>query len=208
MRRPGADGAAATLITMGTYGVLFCFGSVVRVREMDQASDDGRWAQNPYDDPICRTVAELSRPEDAILVSGFDGDVYVSCHRPPATPYVYTTMVVGVVPPFWSRTDDRWVAPRAREDTARVLRASPPPLVIENRERFGGRTLTSVPLVGDALRDGYCPPRTVEGGGIETPRRWAVYVRHDLGCDRLPSAPLSDRFAPFPRKHDDAQVFQ
>jgi hypothetical protein len=165
--------------TAVAFAAVVIVGYAARHARLDTQFRAGNW-KSPYSDPICNEIERHSNPGDRIMVWGFDGDVYVSCNRAPATKFVYSTMVLGVVPPFWHRQSDRWVAPQAREETAEAIRMHRPPIIIENRDQFAGSLVAKVPIIGAELREAYCAPHFVLGNG---PRQWAVYVRKDDGCE-------------------------
>jgi hypothetical protein len=138
-------------------------------------------------DPLCRVIQSRSGLKDSILVWGFDGDVYVSCHRRPATKFVYSTLVMGVVPPRFGIQNDRWVVPNARAQAAVELKQERPALIVENATFFGGRRITALPELARTIRDEYCFPFEQVGYG---PRTFLVYSRKDLGC---PSSEVATR---------------
>jgi 4-amino-4-deoxy-L-arabinose transferase-like glycosyltransferase len=79
---------------------------------------------------ICRAVQERSSPDDRIFVWGFSGELYVICERRPASRFVYTTMVEGVVPGAPGIKAER-VAPGAVAALLDDLRRSSPAVVVE-----------------------------------------------------------------------------
>jgi hypothetical protein len=119
----------------------------------------------PAENPICVEVGKLSRPDDFIFIWGFDGDLYVDCHRRPASRFVFNTFQAGVVPPFWADPRPTRVAPRSRETLLRELTEKPVPLILDMPARLGGTSMTSVPMYATLLAEKYCPPKDVTGEG-------------------------------------------
>src|SRR5690606_24055128 len=110
--------------------------------------------------------------------------------RSPATKYVYTTMLAGVVPPRWYESRPSWAVPGALQEARLRLLEVKPKVVLENIEIFRGVLMTTIPELADVLHDEYCPARAIVGFGR---RPWHLYVRRDIGCDRLGELPMAHR---------------
>jgi hypothetical protein len=119
----------------------------------------------PAPNPICAEVDKLTRPDDFMFVWGFNADLYVDCHRRPASRFVFTTFVAGVVPPFWSDPQPTRVALRAQETLRRELTEKTVPLILDVPGGLGGVSIASYPAYATLLADKYCPPTTVSGNG-------------------------------------------
>jgi hypothetical protein len=131
-------------------------------------------------DPICSEIDAHSRPDERIFIWGFDGDLYLTCQRHPASRFVFTTMVAGIVPPFWNEQRTQRVAPRAQETLIHDIEESHAPLVLDCPRHMGGVSMHQIPMLGHYLDEEYCPLPAVIGTGdrIATP-----YVRKpDAGC--------------------------
>jgi hypothetical protein len=131
-------------------------------------------------DPICSEIDARSRPDERIFIWGFDGDLYLTCRRHPASRFVFTTVVAGIVPPFWNEVRPQRVAPQAQETLIRELEESRAPLVLDCPRHLGGVSMRQIPILGNYLDEAYCPMPAVIGNG----GRLAVpYVRKpSAGC--------------------------
>lgn len=167
---------AVTLV--GAAGVAVRARSAALVVERQS----GKWAADEPE-PICDFVREHSTATDKIFIWGFDGDLYVTCKRRPATSFTYLTFVAGLVPPFWSEPSEKRVVPGAPERLAAELRAGLPPVILDAPQRLGGVSVRSVPVVNAVLQDLYCPGPTLEG--LEGRRVHAHVLRKQSGCPEL-----------------------
>jgi hypothetical protein len=157
--------------------VALCGGK--RLEVLGKERRQGAW-ENPRPDPICAQLDRYVRPGEPIFIWGFDGDLYITCRRPPATRFTYTTSVAGVVPPFWGepRPDREGRGARAllRGDLARSK-----PAVILDIPLIGGVTMQSLPDLAAVLTRDYCPVEGVIGKRGRQPK---FFARRDRGlCD-------------------------
>jgi hypothetical protein len=120
----------------------------------------GRW-RVPADENLCRFVQEHSRPDEKIFVWGFRGDVYVDCHRRPASRYVFTTVVAGLVTWFNGASkanDDARAMPGSRETLVRELEQTRAPVIVDlGIPSLGNRPMRRYELLARYLDDKYCP---------------------------------------------------
>lgn len=161
------------------YGLATTIGTDALQRERERRA--GRWGR-PSRDPMCSAIHEHAEPDEPIFVWGFDGDLYVSCARRPASRYVYDTLVAGIVPPFWSERRPERVARDARSDTARDLERERPPLIVDLPARLGNTSINDIPELRAVLSRDYCRAEQVTGWGN---RRATFYLRKD--GDRCPA---------------------
>ena len=137
----------------------------------------GYWKRSSHE-PLCKVIHRYAGPRDPIFVWGFDGDLYVSCAREPASRYVYTTLVAGIVPPFWhERRSDR-VARDAPRDTALDLEHSKPPLIVDVPGTIGGTSIHDIPELEAIVARDYCRRETASGW---RGRQATFYGRRDRG---------------------------
>ncbi len=131
-------------------------------------------------DPICSTIDAHSQPDERIFIWGFDGDLYLTCQRHPASRFVFTTMVAGIVAPFWNEMRPQRVAPRAQETLIGELEESQAPLILDCPKHLGGVSMRQIPMLEHYLDDAYCPlPAVIGNGG----RMAMPYVRKpNAGC--------------------------
>jgi hypothetical protein len=138
----------------------------------------GLW-RSALPDAICDKISKHSKASDRIYVWGFDGDVYVSCKRRPATRYVYSTMVAGIVPPFWNEWHPERVAWRARENTREDLKQNQPKLFVDMPAKLGNLSMLHIPEIREyLLKHKYCDLGGVEG---KLGRVAQIWMRPDPG---------------------------
>ncbi len=122
------------------------------------------WGKSNHGGAICKAVADSSSATDSIFVWGFDGDLYVDCHRRPASRYVFTSMLAGVVPGEWRSQRNEWVAPGTRAILKAELEREKPAVLLDIVDTLGGAKLTKVPELAPVLAN-YCDAGTVQNGG-------------------------------------------
>jgi hypothetical protein len=133
---------------------------------------------------LCSLVQTYSKPDEPIFIWGFDADLYVDCARRPASRFVYMTLVLGTVPPFWAVRKPEYVAENAPEILLDELQTQKPPVILDLKKRIHGFSMTVLPSLKKLLRDDYCLVRTIP---VEDGRKANAYVRKDLGaCKRTP----------------------
>lgn len=127
--------------------------------------------------PICDAVRQYSRPGDYLFVWGFDGDFYIDCRRKPASRFVFTTFVAGVLAPFWKEAKPTRVVPGAPELLEADLRATRPPVILDFRNTLANVSMHDVPQLARFLDEGYCRLGEVRGKG----RTAGLWVRKQEG---------------------------
>lgn len=157
-------GRIYALLLQTMLALLFLFVSFdAKMLRLQRERGGGYWT-DALPDPICEIVDKHSKPSDRIYVWGFDGDVYVSCKRRPATRYVYSTMVAGIVPPFWNEWRPDRVAWRARANTAEDLAKNRPRVFVDMPARLGNLSMLHIPEIRDyILKHKFCDLGSVEG---------------------------------------------
>lgn len=135
------------------------------------------------EDPMCKEIHRYAGAQDPIFVWGFDGDLHVSCARKVATRFVYMTLVAGVVPPFWNVARADRVAKGAPQQTAKDLRESKPPLILDIPAKLGGVHITAVPELRRLLKNDYCKLHDFTGA---YGRQATFYGRKDRGHCKKP----------------------
>jgi hypothetical protein len=139
----------------------------------------------PIEDPMCQQIHRYAGKDDPIFVWGWDGDLHVSCARKVATRFVYTTMLAGVVPPFWDEAHKARVAKDAPAQAAHDLNVSKPPLILDMPAKLHGIRVTAVPELRRILKKDYCKLEEVVGGDG---RQATFYGRKDRGLCSTPAA--------------------
>jgi len=142
--RPGAAQAAVVLF----FGALLILSGATRLDKLRRERAAGAWG-DPRPDPICAEIDRIAGTgRDPIFIWGMAGDLYITCQRRAASMFTYTTVIAGIVPPFWDEPRANRVAERLgtgrvdegvlelhRRRLELVLEEQAPPLV----ERAGGR---------------------------------------------------------------------
>jgi hypothetical protein len=137
----------------------------------------GYWPRRAHE-KVCKAIDSYSTSAaDPLFAWGFASDLYLTCHRHPASRFTYLTLVAGIVPPFWNEVKEVRVARGAREDLVEDLRTSRPPVIIDAPETLGQVSMTQVPRVGEYLTANYCQHGTEETNHLGTVSIW---VRKDL----------------------------
>jgi hypothetical protein len=150
-------------------------GGGQRFAELRQQRSQGGW-ESPRPDPICAHIDKYAKPDEAIFIWGFDGDLYITCRRRPAARYTYLTMVAGVVPPVWNEARPERVALGVRDILRADLERSKPPVIVD--VPLVGFPMDRVPELAALLARDYCPLPTVTGKRGRAPR---FYGRRDRG---------------------------
>jgi len=164
-------------------------GSLTRLW-LDGARRAGAFG-DPSNEPVTNYIVDQTRPEDAIFIWGFAPEFYTSSHRRPASRFVFTTFVGGIVPWFYSLTPEqeaRFVVPGSREQLLRDLDESRPALVLDVPTSIGGRSMRAYPDLAQYLDRDFCFDRTMAG---RNDRIVHVYLRRQTSapCEHPPPLP-------------------
>jgi hypothetical protein len=173
-------GRTLTLLAQTMFALLFLFISFdAKMLRLQRERVAGLWT-NALPDAICELIHKYSGPDDSIYVWGFDGDVYVTCSRKPATRYVYSTMVAGIVPPFWNEWRPDRVARRARENTVEDLEANRPKVFVDMPMKLGNLSMLVVPEIRKYIqKHRYCDLGEVIGKQSRVAHMWMRPGRHE-----------------------------
>jgi hypothetical protein len=167
--------AGVWLLTAATLWSLATAGKETWKREKQRRK--GAWIR-ASEDPLCREIGKRTDPKDTIFVWGFDGDLYVSCARYPASRFVYTTLIAGIVPPFWKvRRPDR-VARDAPAQAASDIAKARPALILDLPAKLKGVGIKKIPELRAQVRRDYC--KLGKFTGLHG-RRATFYGRKDRG---------------------------
>lgn len=151
---------------------------------------------NPAQDPVTRYILDHTSPDDRVFVWGFAPEYYTSAARRPASRFVYTSPVAGIVPWFENLTleqENKFAVPGSRALLIRELQATRPPLILDVPLSMKGRGMRRYAELRNYLDAHYCFERTLHGGAD---RLVHVYVRKtgSEACTRnapeLPALPL------------------
>jgi hypothetical protein len=127
-----------------------------RLAKLRRERRHGAWA-TPNPEPVCAYLDAHASPASPMFIWGFDADLYVTCHRVPATRFVYTTMIAGTVPgPWWSAPHPEGVARGARSQLMADLDASRPPIILELTANHGGIGMSIFPDLQERVVRDYC----------------------------------------------------
>jgi len=130
----GASRIRRVLLWSGTALVIgwLLFPLPRRIRSFD--------LPEPSSDAIAELVRRHTSPHDRIFVWGYNPEIYVLSQRLPATPFLYTTFLTGLIP--WTNLDplkntDYAVAPGAWDNFFRSWKLHPPALIADGRTQRG-----------------------------------------------------------------------
>lgn len=146
------------------------------LRQVRRERKQGQWA-DARPERVCEAVEEFSRPNDPIFVWGFDGDIYMTCQRRPVSRFVYTTLVAGIVPPFWRDLRPQRTARGAVETLIAELAREHPPIILDTDNRMRGISLRKVESVAGYVRARYRVKKEVTANDGRT---FKVWLRNDL----------------------------
>jgi hypothetical protein len=137
-------------------------------------------------EPLCGIIDAQSRPGDGVFIWGFDGDIYLTCRRRPATRFTYLTLVAGTVPPAWGDVREDRVAYRAREHLLEDLESDRTPVILDMPGSMGNVSMHSIPVLARFLDERYC---TTTSASSRSGRQATVWVRRDLPACSKPQEP-------------------
>jgi hypothetical protein len=168
-------GAAHVVAAASLIGY-FVAVSTGRLRSLDQAHPAGS-PSSMTPEPLCAVIDSHSGPSDSLFIWGFDGDIYLTCRRHPATRFIYLTLVAGTVPPAWQEVREDRVALGAREQLLEDLRKARPPVILDMPGNMGNVSMHSISVLSAYLDEQYCQaPNASSKNG----RKASVWVRRDL----------------------------
>ncbi|HVZ35844.1 MAG TPA: hypothetical protein VG963_25630, partial [Polyangiaceae bacterium] len=165
-----------SLLVASVVLVAFCGGmlestfSSLRNQKRKGAFADARPEQ------ACEHINRLAPPGAPIFIWGFDGDLYITCQRHPASRYVYATLVAGIVPPDW-RIHLEWSARNSIETLMSELDETHTPLILDSPARLHGVSMTQIKPLNRYLHEKYC-----EAGNFQSNdgRPISAWLRRDL----------------------------
>lgn len=148
----------------------------------------GSWLSH-RPDPACAEIDRLAGAgHTPIFIWGTIGDLYITCRRPSASMFTYTTVLAGIIPPSW-RPDPNRVTPGTRETLLRELNEARPPVIIDYPISRGGG-MTDIPMFAQYLRTSYCSVPNVKD---KRERDLMFYVRKDLDACKVTPASEGNR---------------
>jgi 4-amino-4-deoxy-L-arabinose transferase-like glycosyltransferase len=131
-----------------------------------QRGRGGPPAQPP---PICVAIQANSRPDQAIFVWGFWADLHVWCKRKPASRFVFSTFVAGLIPWFLDQSremDEARAVPGSRDQLIQDLEKSQAAVIVDAYRGLGMRQLRRYPKLAAYLDEHYRWVSRVEGADI------------------------------------------
>jgi hypothetical protein len=167
--------AAQIVVGLAVVGMLLATGERRYSRLTTQRSH-GSYI-NPRPDPACR---ELNRIDGGgrqpVFMWGVLGDLYITCRRPSVSKFTYTTVVAGIVPPFWDDKKDSRVPAGVRETLLQELTTAAPTVIMDHP--MGARAaMMDFPVFASFVNQRYCHASTLSdlhGRSIN------FYARRDL----------------------------
>ena len=148
-------------VVVGLPIVLILLASGVHQwKSLDRQRHGGKWP-DPRPDPACVEINRIAGTErQPVFMWGLLGDLYITCRRPSASKFTYTTVVAGVVPPFWDDPRDSRVPPGVRETLIKELTKGAPPVLMDNPIDVRG-SMMDVPVLASFVRERYCEASTI-----------------------------------------------
>jgi hypothetical protein len=153
--------------------LLVANGWAWRVREYN--AKHKKWWPDRRDSAVCTYVRAHSERTDKLFVWGFMPELYAECERRPASRYVFTTFVAGLVPWFDKSVEeeDRLAVPGSRKQLLADLEATEPPVIVDAAKTMSNRPMKRYEVLAKYLDEHYCP--VGPHGGHE------VYLRKKSG---------------------------
>lgn len=120
----------------------------------------------------CAALDAYAPPEAPMFVWGFAADLYVWCRRRPASRFVFTSFVAGLVPWFDEpvAVENERAVPGSRDLLIRELEAEAPHLLVDAEHSLLGRSILLYPELADYVTAHYCAVDRRRGVGT-------IYVR-------------------------------
>jgi 4-amino-4-deoxy-L-arabinose transferase-like glycosyltransferase len=176
----GGRSALAGLVLLSLTTAFLGFAADHRLAQFRQEARSGGHAP-ARDAAVCRIIDSYSAPGESLFVWGFNGDLYLSCRRRPATRFTYLTLVAGTVPPDWSTLRDDRVARGSRELLLRDLEKERPPVILDADNPMWPVSFARIPVIRRFIEARYCPQGT-------SPAQYAGTVSVWVRKDRAPCA--------------------
>jgi hypothetical protein len=170
-------GQAAVVVIIGAVLIVSCFQRVNQLKR-DYAAGSYR---NPRPDPVCAEIDRIVGPgREEIFIWGVEGDLYVTCQRRCASMWTHTTLIMGMVPPFWNADPER-VPAGSREQLLAELTAKPPKLIVDHPINDGEPQtgMLGVPMYASFVNERYCQAEMVSD---RKGRLLTLYARRDLAA--------------------------
>jgi hypothetical protein len=170
---------AQLLVGVAVVGMLLLVGERRFSRLTDQKAH-GSYI-NPRPDPACRELNRLDGGgRQPVFMWGILGDLYITCRRPSVSKFTYTTVVAGIVPPFWDDRQDSRVPAGVRETLLKELTTAAPTVIMDHP--MGARaSMMDFPVFESFVRQRYCLASTMSdlhGRSIN------FFARRDLAACR------------------------
>lgn len=138
------------------FAVMVAIPGLGRFVEVRERGARGEWPDH-RPDPVCEVITQVAGPgRRAIFIWGTIGDLYVTCQRRSASYFTYTTVVAGLIPPFWNQLDPKRVAPGSRERIIDELTKDQTPVLIDHPISIPGSMMMDIPQLADFVNAHYC----------------------------------------------------
>jgi hypothetical protein len=172
----------AQAVVVLIFGALLLPSGINRLNKIANDRAHGGWP-NPRPDAACAEIDRIAGPgREEIFIWGMAGDLYITCQRRSASMFTYTTVIAGIVPPFWNEPRANRVAPGSREKLLAELTARPPKVIIDDPISIAGTSMVDLPIYADFVKERYCHV-SVRGDRGKT---LTFYGRKDLEVCRHP----------------------
>lgn len=166
-------------IAQGAVLLILCTMAVThpvqRLEQLRAQRRGGGWASH-RPDAACTEIDRIAGPGRApVFMWGTIGDLYITCQRPSASMFTYTTVLAGIIPPFWAPNKDL-VTPGSRETLLQELKDEKPPVIIDF-PISPGAAMMDIPLLASFVKASYCKLPTVKD---KRGRDLRFFARKDL----------------------------
>ena len=175
VRRSAQPRLAQALVVL-VFGALLLPSGINRLNKLANDRSHGAWP-NPRPDAACAEIDRIAGPgREEIFIWGLAGDLYITCQRRCASMFTHTTVIAGIVPPFWNEPRANRVPPGSREKLLAELTARPPKVIIDHPISIAGTAMMDFPMYASFINGRYCRVSSMEDRG----KSLTFYGRNDL----------------------------
>jgi hypothetical protein len=179
VRRSPRPRLAQALVVLVFSGLLVPAGIIRRNRFVVER-EHGGWP-NPRPNAACAEIDRIAGPgREEVFIWGLAGDLYITCQRRCASMFTHTTVIAGIVPPFWNEPRANRVPPGSREKLLSELTERPPKVIIDHPISIAGTSMIDLPMYANFINARYCRVSKIADRG----KALTFYARNDLAVCR------------------------
>jgi len=155
--RGAASPRAAQAVVVLIVGTLLVVAGGNRLNQLRNERKAGGW-RGSRPNAVCAEIDRIAGPgRDQVFIWGLAGDLYVTCQRRCASMYTHTTLIVGIVPPFWDEPTEKRIPKGSREKLLSELTANAPKVIIDHpMSSVAGTAMADIPVFARFLSERYC----------------------------------------------------